>query len=186
MINGQALVSVIIPSYNHEKFVCDSIQSVINQSYQNIELIVIDDGSTDSSVEKIQELVPRCEKRFTRFEFRHRPNKGLSATLNEALEWAQGEYFSSLASDDIILEDKILEKKIKIQSELLKQNKNCIAVFGGISVIDHDSNKVKNRIKKRKNYSFEQILLLEHDLPATTQLIRSNALKKIGGYDTEV
>lgn len=181
MINGQALVSVIIPSYNHEKFVCDSIQSVINQSYQNIELIVIDDGSTDSSVEKIQELVPRCEKRFTRFEFRHRPNKGLSATLNEALKWAQGEYFSSLASDDIILEDKI-----KIQSEFLKQNKNCIAVFGGISVIDHDSNQVKNRIKKRKNYTFEQILLLEHELPATTQLIRSNALKKIGGYDAEV
>src|SRR5690606_14961295 len=152
MINGQALVSVIIPSYNHEKFVCDSIQSVINQSYQNIELIVIDDGSTDSSVEKIKKLIPRCAKRFTWFEFMHRPNKGLSATLNEALEWAQGEYFSSLASDDIILEDKI-----KIQSEFLKHNKNCIAVFGGISVIDHDSNQVKNRIKKRKNYSFEQI-----------------------------
>lgn len=79
-----------------------------------------------------------------------------------------------------------MEDKIKIQSEFLKHNKNCIAVFGGISVIDHDSNQVKNRIKKRKNYSFEQILLLEHDLPATTQLIRSKALKKIGGYDAEV
>ncbi|MFZ7813838.1 glycosyltransferase family 2 protein [Acinetobacter lwoffii] len=175
------LISIIIPSYNHEKFVCDSIRSVIDQSYQNIELIVIDDGSTDSSVEKIQELIPLCEKRFTRFEFRHRPNQGLSATLNEALAWTQGEYFSSLASDDIILKDKI-----KIQSEFLNQNKNCIAVFGGVAVIDNDSNLVKNRVKKRQSYNFEKILLLEHDLPATTQLIRSKALKKIGGYDAKV
>ncbi|MFX1825174.1 glycosyltransferase family 2 protein [Acinetobacter sp. AS5] len=175
------LISIIIPSYNHERFVCDSIQSVIDQSYQNIELIVIDDGSTDSSVEKIQELIPLCEKRFTRFEFRHRPNQGLSATLNEALEWTQGEYFSSLASDDIILKDKI-----KIQSEFLNQNKNFIAVFGGVAVIDNDSNLVKNRIKKRQSYNFEKILLLEHELPATTQLIRLEALKKIGGYDAKV
>jgi len=55
MIIEQSLVSIIIPSYNHERFVCDSIRSVIDQSYQNIELIVIDDGSTDSSVEKYKD-----------------------------------------------------------------------------------------------------------------------------------
>ncbi|MGE8538903.1 MAG: glycosyltransferase family 2 protein [Acinetobacter sp.] len=177
----QALVSIIIPSYNHEKFICDSINSVIEQSYQNIELIIIDDGSTDSSVEKIQELIPLCKKRFVRFEFRHQENKGLSATLNEALEWAQGKYFSSLASDDIILKDKI-----KIQTEFLNHNKNCIAVFGGVSVIDNDSNFIKDRIKRRKSYTFDQILLLEHDLPATTQLIQTKSLKQIGGYNAEV
>lgn len=177
----QALVSIIIPSYNHEKFICDSINSVIEQSYQNIELIIIDDGSTDSSVEKIQELIPLCKNRFVRFEFRHRENKGLSATLNEALEWAQGKYFSSLASDDIILKDKI-----KIQTEFLNHNKNCIAVFGGVSIIDNDSNFIKDRIKRQKSYTFDQILLLEHDLPATTQLIRTKSLKQIGGYNAEV
>ncbi len=181
MISEQPLVSIVIPSYNHERFIHDSIKSVIDQSYQNIELIIIDDGSTDASVEKIQELIPLCEKRFTRFEFRHRPNKGLSATLNEALEWAQGEYFSSLASDDIILKDKI-----KIQTKFLNENKNCVAVFGGVSVIDDNSNFVKNRLKKENSYSFNQILLLEHDLPAMTQLIRTQALKKIGGYNAEV
>nr|WP_227504414.1 glycosyltransferase [Acinetobacter sp. YZS-X1-1] len=181
IISEQPLVSIVIPSYNHERFIRDSIKSVIDQSYQNIELIIIDDGSTDASVEKIQELIPLCEKRFTRFEFRHRPNKGLSATLNEALEWAQGEYFSSLASDDIILKDKI-----KIQTKFLNENKNCVAVFGGVSVIDDNSNFVKNRLKKENSYSFNQILLLEHDLPAMTQLIRTKSLKKIGGYNAEV
>lgn len=177
----QTLVSIIIPCYNHERFVQDSIQSIIDQSYENIELIIIDDGSKDASVEKIQELVPVCEKRFTRFEFRHRLNKGLCATLNEALEWSQGEYFSSLASDDMILKDKI-----KLQTNFLNQNENCVAVFGGISVIDNNSNFVKNRVKKEKKYSFNQILLSKHHLPASTQLIRSKALKKIGGYDVNV
>ena len=93
------LVSVVIPCYNHEKFVQDCIQSVIDQTYPNIELIIIDDGSKDGSVEKIQEMIVACEQRFTRFEFRHRQNKGLSATLNEALEWCNGVYLSAIASD---------------------------------------------------------------------------------------
>ena len=54
--NNQSLVSVVIPCYNHEKFVQDCIKSVIDQTYQNIELIIIDDGSKDQSVEKIKEM----------------------------------------------------------------------------------------------------------------------------------
>ncbi|MGA6331370.1 glycosyltransferase family 2 protein, partial [Acinetobacter baumannii] len=107
LLNKQPLVSIVIPCYNHANFVQDCIQSVIAQTYQNIELIIIDDGSKDGSVEKIQEFIGECEKRFVRFEFRNRPNKGLSATLNEALEWCQGEYFSAIASDDMMLNDKI-------------------------------------------------------------------------------
>ena len=56
-MNDQPLVSVVIPCYNHEQFVQDCIQSVIDQTYQNIELIIIDDGSKDNSVEKIKELM---------------------------------------------------------------------------------------------------------------------------------
>ncbi|EPK1752121.1 glycosyltransferase family 2 protein, partial [Acinetobacter baumannii] len=93
------LVSIVIPCYNHVDYVQDCIQSIIDQTYQNIELIIIDDGSKDESVLKINEMLKKCENRFSRFEFRHRPNKGLSATLNEALEWCQGEYFATLASD---------------------------------------------------------------------------------------
>ena len=107
--SNQPLVSVVIPCYNHESFVQDSIQSVIDQTYQNIELIIIDDGSKDGSVEKIKEMIPACQERFIRFEFRHRPNKGLSATLNEALEWCEGEFFSPLASDASFSASKIFK-----------------------------------------------------------------------------
>ncbi|MCD6061882.1 MAG: glycosyl transferase family 2, partial [Moraxellaceae bacterium] len=100
------LVSVALPCYNHERYVQQCIQSIIDQDYPNLELILIDDGSRDGSVEKMRAMLPACEARFTRFEFRARPNVGLAATLNEMLEWCQGEYFSAVASDDAMLPHK--------------------------------------------------------------------------------
>ena len=175
------LVSVVIPCYNHEKFVQDCIQSVIDQTYQNIELIIIDDGSKDGSVEKIQEMIPACQERFIRFEFRYRPNKGLSATLNEALEWCQGIYYSAIASDDIMLPGKT-----KLQVEFLDTHENIVGVFGGINLINNNNIKVGERVGQNKNYCFKEIILHQHDLPAPTQMIRLSALRKVGGYDPDI
>lgn len=179
--NNQPLVSIVIPCYNHEQFVQDCIQSVIDQTYENIELIIIDDGSKDNSVLKIQEMVLLCKERFTRFEFRNRANKGLSATLNEALEWCEGKYYSVIASDD-----KLLKSKSEIQVRFLEKNPDCVAVFGGISIIDQNGNIIRNRVLKERYYNFNQIFMLKHDLPAPTQMIRLNILKKVGGYNTKI
>jgi len=175
------LVSVVIPCYNHENFVQDSIQSVIDQTYQNIELIIIDDGSKDGSAEKIKEMIPACQERFIRFEFRHRPNKGLSATLNEALEWCQGIYYSAIASDDMMLPEKT-----KLQVDFLDTHENISAVFGGIELIDNNNIKISERVRQSKQYRFKDIILHQHDLPAPTQMIRLSALKKVGGYDPDI
>ena len=175
----QPLVSVVIPCYNHENFVQDSIQSVIDQTYQNIELIIIDDGSKDGSVEKIQEMIPACQERFVRFEFQYRPNKGLSATLNEALEWCEGEFFSALASDDMML-----NKKIKIQIEFLKNNDstNIVGVFGGYNLIDSNGKVIKTVLKKERKYIFDEIFLHNFDLPAPTALLKLEYARAVGGY----
>ncbi len=177
--SNQPLVSVVIACYNHERFVQDSIQSVIDQTYQNIELIIIDDGSKDGSVKKIQEMIPTCKERFFRFEFRYRPNKGLSATLNEALVWCQGEYYSPIASDDMMLPQKI-EKQINF---LLKSHKNkIVGIFSGYHLID-DNNKVINTIlKEQRTYNFNEIFLHNFDLPAPTALLNLIAVREVGGY----
>lgn len=180
-MSDQPLVSVVIPCYNHEQFVQDCIQSVIDQTYQNIELIIIDDGSSDGSVAKIEEMVDLCEKRFTHFEFRHRPNKGLSATLNEAIEWCQGKYYSAIASDD-----EMLHYKIEKQVDYFKQNANCIACFGGYILIDEKDKVISKNKKEQRSYNFEDILLHKHDLPAPTQMIVIEKLREIGGYTTNV
>jgi alpha-1,3-rhamnosyltransferase len=100
------LVTAVVPVYNHEKYVVESIRSIIGQSYPNVELIVINDGSKDRSHEMVLTLVEECKQRFARFEYINRENRGLSATLNQALELSQGKYLGALASDDIILSDK--------------------------------------------------------------------------------
>ncbi len=138
-MKSSPLVSVVIPSYNHENFVKESIQSVIDQTYQNIELIIIDDGSPDMSVKEIKDMFDSCKKRFVRFEFRHRCNKGLTATLNEALEWCQGEYFSTTASDDVLVNNKF-EILVKLFSEL---DESYAVVFGDAEFIDENSDLIR-------------------------------------------
>lgn len=177
-MQNSALVSVIIPCYNHENFVQDCIQSIINQDYQNIELIIIDDGSKDNSVQKIEEMVPLCKERFTRFEFRHRPNKGLCRTLNEALEWVRGEYLSTVASDDIWVKEKTT-----LQAQYLDNNPDSVAVFGNITLIDEYNNIIQEYKMSFKRHRFEDIFLHRFYIPTPTNMARTKDIKKTGGYN---
>ena len=174
------LVSVIIPCYNHELFVQECIQSVIEQDYQNLELIIIDDGSKDNSIYRIEEIISICKARFTRFEFRHRENKGLCSTLNEALEWTQGKYICSLASDDIWINNKT-----SLQVEYLNHNHQCIGVFGNVTLIDESSHSIKYISHRPKKFTFTDILLHDCYLPAPTNMCRAKELKK-HSYDSNI
>ena len=105
------LVSVIIPAYNHEKYIQQTIKSIINQSYKTIELIIIDDGSKDSTFEKIKAMEAECKNRFTRFEYTAQKNMGTCITLNRLLSKCNGEYIYLIASDDIAKPNAI-EKEV--------------------------------------------------------------------------
>lgn len=175
-VEESILVSVVIPCYNHSDYVQETIQSVIGQDYENIELIVIDDGSTDMSVDKVLEMRPACNERFNRFEFRHRSNQGLSKTLNEALEWCRGEYVSCLASDDLIK-----SYKISSQVNFLQNNQAYVGVFGGIDII-HKDGTTSRSLGTSQEYDFEKIIKHKYCLPAPTQLLRLNEVKEVGGF----
>lgn len=175
----QPLVSVIIPSYNHSQFIQECIESVINQDYENIELIIIDDGSPDDSVQKIEALRKQCEERFTRFEFRHRPNKGLCATLNEALDWVQGEFTASVGSDDVWVKEKT-----SIQVKYLQEHPETVVVFGNITLInDRSEIMTDNYYSHFKRHSFNEIFLHLFYIPTPTNLSRTKELKSTNGYD---
>ena len=131
MSGYNSLVSVLIPAYNHEKYVQEAIKSIINQTYQNIELIIIDDGSKDNSWQKIQEMKVECEKRFVRVVFKTKINEGTTHTLNQLLNEAQGEYVYIIASDDIAKSGAI-EKEV----DFLNNNLDYALVVGNDEFID--------------------------------------------------
>lgn len=100
-------VSVIIPMYNSEKYIKDCLNSVINQTYSNLEIIVIDDCSTDSSLELVRNIK---DSRIKIIKFDE--NKGVSNARNKGIELAEGDYICFIDSDDIWVENKI-EKQIE-------------------------------------------------------------------------
>ena len=92
------LVTAVIASYNHGPYVEASILSVLGQTYPHIELLVIDDGSRDDSVERIRRL-----QALHGFDFRVQENRGLARMLNEAVARARGSLIAPFGSDDVML-----------------------------------------------------------------------------------
>ena len=172
------LVTVMIPCYNHEKFIKESIQSVIDQTYSRLELIVIDDGSKDNSIQRIEEMRLSCEQRFEHFQFVFRENRGLSRTLNQGLSLARGEYFSIVASDDIMLSEKTA-----IQVVVFKKDPLITAVFGAHQYIDDESHVVSVKKAVYREFNFQEIFYHQHDIPASSQMIKIDLLREIGGYN---
>jgi glycosyltransferase involved in cell wall biosynthesis len=125
------LISVIIPTYNRENFIKETIDSVLNQTYKNIEILIVDDGSTDNTREIIESI------NDPRIIYIYQDNTGASASRNTGIKNAKGEYVAFLDSDDSWLPDK-LEKQIKFI-----QNNPQIDICGGwILQFDEKSNKI--------------------------------------------
>ena len=134
------LVSVIIPSYNHEKYVSEAIESVLNQTFEDIELIIIDDASKDKS----KEIIKYYEKKDSRvLAVFHNENKGIARTMNEGIERASGKFLSLFSSDDVWVEDKL-----KKQLEILKENENLVVWSEGL-IIDNQGNFTGERVSQR-------------------------------------
>ena len=100
-VNGE-LLSIIIPSYNHALYIGEAIQSVINQTYQNWELIIIDDGSKDSSIDIIEGYV----KKDSRIQLVKQENSGAHNAINRGLAMSKGKYLAVLNSDDIFEDNR--------------------------------------------------------------------------------
>lgn len=155
------LVSVIIPAYNHENYVQETIKSIIEQTYKNIELFVLDDGSKDSTFAKIQEMEDVCKKRFTHVHFETKENEGIVNTLNKMLEISKGKYVYIIASDDTA-KPTAIEKQVKF----LEKNPDYALAVGDNEIIDSNGkhcywDKDRNNIydiKKAKWKTFGEFL----------------------------
>lgn len=125
------LVSVLMPSYNHEEFISTAIESVLNQTFTDFEFIIIDDASKDGS----KEIIKIYEEKDSRIRaIFHNENKGIARTMNDGLDEAEGKFIAIFASDDVWVKDK-LEKQL----EVLKKFEDLIVWSEG-EVIDAQGN----------------------------------------------
>lgn len=160
----KGLVSVITPVYNTEKYIEETINSVLNQTYQKFECILVDDCSSDKSAEIIKKI---AEKDSRVKYFKNEKNSGAAVSRNRALKEAKGQYVAFLDADDIWLPNKL-----KRELSLMK-HKNAFFVFGAIEMIDSEGRVIKGRrnIPAQINYKG---LLKNTAIATSTVLIDRN------------
>ena len=171
------VVSVLMASYNHEKFVEEAVRSVMSQQGVSFELIVIDDGSTDRSPDILEKL-----QRELGFTYIRRENKGVVATMNELLSLARGKYFCSFASDDIMPPDRLSR-----QSGYLQRHPEAVACYGQIVNMDQsgkkDSRVDRRFVKSCPSVSFEDQFLGRKALHGCSEMYVLEKIVALGGYD---
>ena len=171
-------VSVLSPSYNHEKYVAEAIQSVLNQTFDDFELIITDDASTDKNVEKISKFTDR---RITLLKNDHNQGTAASASRNSWLK-SSGTYISWLTTDDVY-EPHMLQTLVNY----LDNHPEVIGVFGSANYIDDDSKPLNDHwtevgIGQDRFTHLRQLFKLQHPFCPPAGMIRRSALEQLGYF----
>ncbi len=185
------MVSLLIPCYNHEKFLEDCLQSLIDQSYDEIELLINDDASTDQSWSMIEARKEQLENRFKRvYLHRNTKNQGVTKSLNILLKQAAGDYIKIIASDDMLHRDYI-----KTCVEYMEQHSKCSAVVTNAFVVTENiwyARDLKSEeffYKEPPNFNKEEMLTrvyLEDIIAAPSTFVRKEVYDSIGNYDEKL
>jgi len=162
------LVSIITPSYNKGEFIEETIQSVLNQTYHNIEHIIIDGNSTDNTIQILRE--------FPHLTWISEPDNGQTDAINKGLKRVNGEILAYLNADDTYLPDTIET----IVNVFRKQPETCL-IYGDIIHTDKNSNVIN--IHKTGNIDLERFISHRFYLPQPTVFFRQDVLANTGMFD---
>lgn len=181
------LVSFLVPSYNHEKYIEKCLDSIANDEYPNKELIIIDDGSTDSSFKIIKRWVELNNNKIN-INYRRAENSGICKTLNKMIEYSKGDYIRIIASDDTNINGST---QIFIDTFEGGQLNGCI--FGDCTIIDKQGRQLfksslqdfyKVNIKNYKNsIALKQEVILNWAVCGPSTMYRKSTFDLVGKFD---
>ncbi len=174
------LVTVGVALYNHADYIEQCLTSVLNQTYQNIEIIVIDDGSKDSSFEVARRFL-ESQKKNQQFTIETRANQGMCNTLNEIAQKSKGQYISFIGSDDFWMQNKILD-----QLNFLEDHPELILVHSNSIKVDSQGKEIKKidySAKINSGSVYEALIRRTGGINTPSHLYRTNIYQDIGYYD---
>ncbi|MCL1464459.1 glycosyltransferase [Argonema galeatum] len=167
------LISVIIPVYNGENTIRETIESVLNQTFKDFELIVINDGSTDSTLDVVSNIQ---DSRLKVFSY---PNAKQAASRNRGLSQATGEYVSFIDADDLWKPDKL-----EAQLKALQENPEAGVAYSWTDLIDESGNFIRGGANIYwQGESYARMLLNDFVESGSNPLIRAQAIKEVGNFD---
>lgn len=173
------MISVVMPVYNGEKFLKQSIESILNQTYNDFEFIIINDGSTDNSLEIIKRYVAIDE----RIILISQENKGIVEALNKGIDISSGKYIARMDCDDISLPNRF-----KVQLDFMRENTNVDILGTYISAIGQSEDEMR-RVEKWFNVSVTDKNKLERSLVSTVlchpSIIMTSEFSKKNKYDSK-
>jgi len=171
-----AKVSVQVPCYNSEKYIYETIKSVLDQTFQDFEIIVVDDGSVDGSGDIIKNF------RDPRIKYVYQENAGLSNARNKAVSLSSGEYIAFLDHDDIWLPDK-LERQVSV----LDGDPEIALVYSNYYKIFSDGAKILGLAGPQPEGNAFEALLYNYTVGLVTAMVRKKALDELGSiFDTSL
>jgi glycosyltransferase involved in cell wall biosynthesis len=166
-------ISVVIPVYNCEKTIRETIASVLEQTFQDFELLVVDDGSQDATIDAINHIQDRRLKIFSQ------SHAGISASRNYGIDQASGEFIAFLDADDLWSSDKL-----ESQLEALEKNPQASVAYSWTDFIDESSQFLHPGLHVTANGDvYAKLLVLNFLESGSNALIRREALDKVGGFD---
>ncbi len=171
------LVSVIIPAYNHEKYIGKCIESVLNQTYSNLEVLVNDDCSTDGTRAEIEKINDDRVKKFF-----SKTNRGVVESINELSSKCNGKYIAIIGSDDFWYPTKIEE-----QLKVFKENPKLGAVFTEVDFVDENNEIYQEKIFNYSNMTsaerIRKFYEIGNHLCHPSSMIKKSVFKDIGEYN---
>ena len=171
-------VSVILPTHNGSKYISKAIESVLSQSLEDLELIIIDDGSTDRTSEVVKEFTKK-DKRIV-FE-NNKENLGIQKTLNKGIQMARGEYVARIDDDD----EWVYLDKLEEQTAFLDRHGNYVLVGTGVIVVDEDRKELFRFMQPETDAEIRDKMLLKSCFTHSTVMFRKDTALEIGGYSEE-
>lgn len=176
------LVSVIMATHNRAELVGRAIKSVINQSFNDWEFIIIDDASTDNTLKILsewQKKEPRIKIITNKVNLWK--DKGLGGVLNKAIKGARGKYIARIDDDDYWLDNN----KLKKQVEFLEQNPDYVLCGGGVVVEDNSGKEKYRYLKIEKDKDIRKKVLFANPFAHSSTVYLKSAYDKVGGYENQ-